>query len=149
MKTILVAIDFSNVTDLVVRHASDLAAALGAKVCVLYVEAPEPDFVGYGPGPDYVRLHVAETRSEHREHIMEIAESLEAKGLEAEARDIRGPAVETILDQADDVGADLIVLGSHGHGALLHLLLGSVSEGVLKRATCPVLVVPSRAAEHA
>ena len=146
MNTILAAIDFSDVSDAVVRQASELAAAFGSRLVVLYAEAPEPDFIGYGPGPGHVRSHVARSRSEHRERVMAVAENLESRGLDVEARDIRGAAVETILEQARDMGARLIVLGSHGHGALLHLLLGSVSEGVLKHAACPVLVVPSRAA---
>jgi len=64
--------------------------------------------------------------------------------------------VETLLDDQEELPArailevsrkqkaDMIVMGSHGHGALHHLLTGSVTEGVLKAATCPVLVVPSK-----
>jgi nucleotide-binding universal stress UspA family protein len=50
----------------------------------------------------------------------------------------------TLLHQAERLKADLLIVGSHGRGAMLHLLLGSVSEQVLKKATCPVLVVPIR-----
>jgi len=47
------------------------------------------------------------------------------------------------LKQADAVNADFIVMGSHGHGAMYNLLVGSVTEGVLKRSTRPLLLVPS------
>jgi universal stress protein A len=46
------------------------------------------------------------------------------------------------LSQAEDSRVDLIVLGSHGRGPLSHLFLGSVADGVLQRARCPVLIVP-------
>jgi nucleotide-binding universal stress UspA family protein len=50
---------------------------------------------------------------------------------------------EEILNQADALNADLIVMGRHGHGAMYHLLMGSATEGVLRHATRPVLLVPS------
>jgi len=57
-------------------------------------------------------------------------------------RMVRGSPVLEILDEAATVKPAMIVMGSHRHGMLHHLLLGSVSGGVLKRATCPVLLVP-------
>ena len=51
--------------------------------------------------------------------------------------------IEEILECAKAVKADAIVMGRHGHGAMYNLLVGSVTEGVLKRATCPVVLVPS------
>ena len=56
----------------------------------------------------------------------------------------QGPTIETIIEEAGRLKVDMIVVGSHGHGAMYQLLVGSVSEGVLHRATCPVLVVPAR-----
>lgn len=49
---------------------------------------------------------------------------------------------EEILDQANELNADLIVMGTHGHGAMYNLLVGSVTKGVLKHSTWPVLLVP-------
>jgi nucleotide-binding universal stress UspA family protein len=57
---------------------------------------------------------------------------------------VMGPFVETIVEQADQTLADMIVIGSHGHGALFRMVLGSVSEGVVRQTDCPVLVVPIR-----
>jgi nucleotide-binding universal stress UspA family protein len=54
---------------------------------------------------------------------------------------VQGAAVETLLDAAET--ADLLVLGSHGHGRLFHAVLGSVAEACLRRSSCPVLVVPT------
>jgi nucleotide-binding universal stress UspA family protein len=56
-----------------------------------------------------------------------------------------GPPAKQILARAKSLAADLIVIGTHGHGGFQHLVLGSVTEKVLRLATCPVLTVPPRA----
>ncbi len=145
MKTILTAIDFSEVTPKVGRLTEKLALAFeGCKVCLVHVAPPEPDFVGYDPGPQTVRDKLAEQfREEHRK-INKMRESMEGKGLDVTALLIQGATIEKILEEIDRCKADLVVMGSHGHGALHQLLVGSVSEGVLRQARCPVLLVPSR-----
>jgi nucleotide-binding universal stress UspA family protein len=64
--------------------------------------------------------------------------------LDATALLVQGPTVETILEEATRLNADLIILGSHGRGAAIQLLVGSVSGGVLQKSKCPVLIVPTR-----
>ena len=64
-------------------------------------------------------------------------------GLDATALLVEGAAAELIVEQAAKLDVDMIIVGSHGHGAMRQLLLGSVSEGVLHRSKCPVLVVPT------
>jgi nucleotide-binding universal stress UspA family protein len=114
---------------------------------LLHVAAPDPDFVGFEAGPQSVRDDRAgELRGEHRE-LQRRAETLRRQGIDAEAFLVQGPTVDTILDRLEHLGADLLVLGSHGHGALHRMLLGSVSRGVLRRTTRPVLVVPARGSE--
>jgi nucleotide-binding universal stress UspA family protein len=143
MKTIVVAIDFSSVTDSMLDAAIRLARAFGGKLCLVHVEPPDPSFVGYEAGPQTVRDAVAEEfREEHRK-LHALQKRVEEQGVEATSQFIQGPTIEKILEEADRLKADLIVMGSHGHGALYHLLVGSVSEGVLRKAKCPVLVVPS------
>jgi nucleotide-binding universal stress UspA family protein len=56
---------------------------------------------------------------------------------------LQGSIVETILKQAKKLDVEMIVMGTHGRGAVFKLLVGSVSEGVLRGAKCPVLVVPT------
>lgn len=143
MRSILVPIDFSEVTERVVERAAALATAFSSKLCLLHVAAPDPAFVGWEPGPDIVRHERATgLRDEHR-RIQEMAESLRSAGIDAQALLIQGPTIETILDRATKLDADVIVVGSHGHGALYRALLGSVSEGILRRSACPVLIVPA------
>lgn len=143
MRELLAAIDFSPVSKAVVEQASSLARAFSAELTLLHVAAPDPDFVGYSAGPETVREGRArELRTEHRE-LQEIAEGLRDAGIHARALLIQGPTVEKILAEASRLQVDAIVIGSHGHGALHRVLLGSVSEGVMRGASCPVLVVPA------
>ena len=143
MKTILVPVDFSDTTTPVLAEAQMLAQALGAELVLLKVAEPEPDFVGFEPGPQTVRMAVAhDFRAEHS-RLEDLKAVAEAGGLKATAMHVQGPIVDKILDQAKERGAVMIVMGSHGHGALYELLVGSITQGVLKGAKCPVVVVPA------
>lgn len=145
---LLVAIDFSEFTPKVVRQAEELATALSARMWLVHVAAPDPDFVGYEAGPQSVRDSLSKHFHEEHRHIEEIADRLRAAGLDATGLLVQGPTAETILKEAGKLGVDLIVLGSHGRGAIAQLLIGSVSEGVLRKSECPVLVVPTRESGH-
>lgn len=139
---IVAAVDFSPLTDTVLAEASAQARSRQAHLWLLHVAMPEPDFVGYSPGPQSERDAVAQhLREEHRQ-LQALAEGLRDDGLEVTALLIQGPSAETILAEADRLNAALIVLGSHGRGALANLLVGSVCQGVLHKARCPLLVVP-------
>ena len=80
-------------------------------------------------------------RREHRD-VQALAEKLRADGLDATALLIRGPTVETTLKEADNLKAELVVVGTHGHGAVYDVLIGSYSAGIIRRSKLPVLVVP-------
>jgi nucleotide-binding universal stress UspA family protein len=142
MKRILAAVDFSPVTGDVVRVTGDLAHALHAEVRLLHVAAPDPDFVGYAAGPLTVREQVALRYREGHRQLHAIETSMREDGSRVSSQMVQGDAVAKILKLAAAYGADLIVLGSHGHGALHHLLAGSVASGVLKASPRPVLIVP-------
>ena len=139
---LLVAVDFSDPTDLILRVATRLAKSLGASVWVVHAAEPEPDFVGYDAGPEVVRGQVAkELREEHRQ-LQEYTDQLREAGVEAKAMLVQGPTVETILEMADKQESDLIVVGSHGRGMIGEVFMGSVSQGLIRAGQCPVTVVP-------
>jgi nucleotide-binding universal stress UspA family protein len=143
MRRILVCVDFSELTDTVVEQAKTLARLADAEVRLLHVAEPNPDFVGFEAGPDAVRNQVARTlRDEHR-RLEELAERLRQADVRATHLMLQGSTVESIVDQTERFEADLVVIGSHGHSALFHLLAGSVAQGVLRQSRVPVLVVPS------
>ncbi|MDX2283313.1 MAG: universal stress protein [Bacteroidia bacterium] len=146
MKNILAAVDFSPASEKILAQAEQLARMSGAKIWIVHIAAPEPSFVGYDVGPQYIRDHRAETLRTEHQLLQEQAALLQEKGLKAEALLVSGPTSGAILDEADRVAADLLVIGSHGHSMVFELLVGSVSADVLRRATVPILVVPIREA---
>ncbi len=141
---LLIAIDLSASSKKVVESALDIARSCKGKVWLLHVAAPEPDFVGYDVGPQSVRDSVA--KDFHREHaeLQGIANRLRDQAIETTALLVQGATAETILHEANKLQVNMIVVGSHGHGAVHRLLVGSVSEHVLRNSTTPVLVVPTR-----
>ena len=142
---ILVAVDLSEASSRVVEAARRVATQSGAEVYLLHVAEPNPDFVGFDTGPDVVRSQVAEEyRREHRD-VQKLAEGLRQTGITTTALLVQGPTVATTLEQAQKLDAALIVVGSHGHGAIYDVLVGSYSAGILRKARVPVLVVPMRA----
>jgi nucleotide-binding universal stress UspA family protein len=142
MKTILAAIDFSDATDRVVTAAAELTRALDGELHLLHVVPPDPDFVGYEPGPQHVRDQVAHSIAEDRHEIVELRDRLKKSGIQVQALVVQGPTIQKILEEAHRLPADLVVIGTHGHGALYDLVLGGVSDGVVRKSPCPVLVVP-------
>ena len=153
MRRILCPTDFSEPSARAFEHALVLAAWYQAPLTVLHV-APEPMVASplvsaaalpYPGGP-----FVAD--SSWREGVdAELASQVgpaERAGLRASG-DVREghPATETVR-AAQELGADLIVMGTHGRTGFQRFVLGSVAETVLRRAPCPVLTVPPRAADH-
>lgn len=140
---LLMAVDLSESTRRIVATGTGIAQALSAKVWLLHVAEPEPDFVGLDVGPQTVRDTLAERF--HREHLQlqEIAERMRQAGVETTALLVQGPTVETILQEAAKLHVKMVVIGSHGRSAVYKLLVGSVSEGVLHQAECPILVIPT------
>lgn len=144
MEQIVVAVDFSRGSKGVVEQAVRMAERFAARLTLLHVAAPDPDFVGYGAGPQSVRdARAHELRDEHRE-LQGLAEAVRDTGVDARALLVEGPTVGTILAEMKKLRADLLVVGSHGGGALYRSLVGSVSEGLLRQAECPILVIPTR-----
>ena len=145
MKSVLACIDFSGVERSVIDAGAALARAFGGELHLLHVAEPEPDFVGYGVGPETVRDRVASTIREEHRRVEALAEQVSQGGVAAHAHLLRGPYAETILREADRLGAEVLVLGSRGHGRLHTLFVGSVAAQVLRGAKVPVLVVPQPA----
>ncbi|MDH3633382.1 MAG: universal stress protein [Gammaproteobacteria bacterium] len=141
---LLVALDLSESTELIMKEAEEVAKKMSAQVWILHNAEPAPDVLEFRADPQAARDSLAEKF--HREHrqIQEIAKRLRKEGLEATALLVHGPTVEVILKEASDLDVDMIVVGSHGRGAVYHLIMGSVSEGILHKSRCPVLIVPTR-----
>ena len=141
---LLVAIDFADVTETILKVAGSVAKTTGAEVYIIHVGEPGPSFVGYEAGPDVVRDQVAhEFREQHRA-LQAYADRMRSGGLEATALLVQGPTAKTLLNEAERLQIDLIVMGTHGRTAVMDILVGSVSHAVLRTTQLPVLLVPVR-----
>jgi nucleotide-binding universal stress UspA family protein len=141
---LLVALDFADATENLVKVAANTARATGDSLYLVHVGEPNPDFVGYQAGPDVVRDQVAhEFREQHR-NLQAHADALRAMGLDATALLVQGPTAKTLLEEAERLNIDMIVMGTHGRTAVMDILVGSVSHAVLRNTSIPVLLVPVR-----
>lgn len=146
MDTVLIAIDGSPSAHEAAAFGLELAADHEA-TATFVLAVPELDVVPTGGfGLTAAVPHVpTDTESEPLEEALRLAEEA---GIDVEAKLLRGDPVDEIVAYADAVDADLIVVGSRGHGALTSALLGSVSRGILREARRPVLVVRGTAARR-
>lgn len=142
MKNILATIGFYDNEDLVMDKAFEIAKAFKAKIWLLHVVAPEPEFVGFGVGPQYVRdARATELKKEHR-MMNQYAEDLKLKGVQAEGLLIKGSTIEMIMKEAEKLKIDLIVTGHHDHNFVYKAFYGSVASGVINKTKIPVMLVP-------
>ena len=146
MKNIIVAVDFSNATPGVTQIAVDLAKAFGANLELFHVIEPEPSYTAYGFTPDEFPAMYAfqeEARRRAAEKLEELLTKVRADVPMATSKMTEGSPLRSLLERVKESSADLVVLGSHGHGAIAALLIGSVAEGMVRKSTVPTLIVPA------
>lgn len=144
MKTILVPVDLSTATARVCSTACELAHSLGGRMVLLYVLPPPPammhDYYAFDAGG--IGEIMANVEKDSWRRLQRVARRYQEGGYNVEPVIETGQSGPTIVAQAKALRADYIVLGSHGHGAVFDLLVGSTTHTVLRKAKCPVLVVP-------
>ena len=146
MKTIVAAVDFSNATAGVLEAAVKITRAFGSSLHLLHVLEPEPSYTAYGFTPDEfpaIHLFQEEARKRATARLQEVLEKVAGDVPGASMHLAEGSPLHALLDYTGKVGADLVILGSHGHGAVAALLLGSVAEGMVRKAVLPTLVIPA------
>lgn len=142
MKNILVTIDFITNEQILIDKAFQLAEKFDSKIWLIHIAAPDPDFVGYEVGPQYIRdSRASELRKEHK-LLQEHANALKVKGINAEGLLVQGPTVEMILKETVKLNIDLIIVGHHKHNFIYNAFVDSVSRETVKNSKIPVLVVP-------
>jgi nucleotide-binding universal stress UspA family protein len=142
MKTILAPIDFSRITNAVVDEAVTLAKAVDGRVVLLAVIQPPVVMSEYAAMMDIAELTAAGERNAARQ-LEQMEKTIKPRSVNTECVQVVGSPVTHIVEQAAKFEADYIVMGSHGHTAFYDLLVGSTTHGVLKRAQCPVVIVPA------
>jgi nucleotide-binding universal stress UspA family protein len=141
-KHILVPTDFGEPAARALDFAIEMAAELGARVTVLH--AYEIPFVGVPDGALVASAEMAASISRSAQETLDkTVGAHRGRALELEAVLVNGDARTTILTVTKELGADLVVMGTHGRRGLAHLLIGSVAEYVVRTAPVPVLTVRS------
>lgn len=138
---ILIATDGSAAARAAEAIGLELARARGETAAFVCVWAPVRASFGV-PVPEMLDSEFLDAeRTWAEERLAEAADRAAAAATDAETIVAKGPAVEGICETAARRGADMIVIGSHGWGAMMSLIFGSTTIGVLQHAPCPVLVV--------
>jgi nucleotide-binding universal stress UspA family protein len=140
LKTILVPTDFSECSEAALKYARAMAASFGASLHLLHVvQDPytQPWAAEAFPAPLGDMLEQWETQA--RARLGEAVPDAE-RGAVTTATRVGSPFYE-IIRYAEEQKVDLIVIGTHGRGPIGHMLLGSVTEKVVRKAPCPVLTV--------
>lgn len=147
-KRIVLAVDGSPPSERAVGVCADLAASLGAEVTIIHVNidpvmavppvAPTEAMIA---PPVLTERALREADAAGQAIVSRAVDALKAKGVPVTAQQARGPVGRRVVETANELSADLIALGSHGHGRLEELLLGSVSDAVARHARCSVLIV--------
>jgi nucleotide-binding universal stress UspA family protein len=136
IKKILLPVDFSKGSELAARFAVSLALEYKAKLHVLHVYAPLPQY-------DYLaKDYVQDRKKKLEEALANVVPAEDKAKIEVEEILTEGkPVHHTIVEKAKQFGDDVIVIATHGRTGLAHVFLGSVAEHVVRHADCPVLVV--------
>lgn len=139
-KKILCPVDFSAGSERALQKSEELARALGAEIEILHVyQLPVlalPDApVTVSPG------FVADLTHRAERAILPLRTGLEARGIPTKSRLMEGAPADVIVARARELGAELIVMGTHGRSGFKRFLLGSTAERVVRTATVPVLTV--------
>lgn len=143
IKTVLCPVDGSTISEQAVAYAIVVARQFSARLDVIEViDWTLPPISGVGV--EFLDMP-PEVQREVLAQLERMAAPARASGIPTEVAVDSGPVVRGILTRAENVSADLIVIGTHGRSGFERLALGSVAEKVLRKASCPVLTVPPAA----
>jgi len=138
IKTILCPIDFSEPSKKAFRYACAFAGSMGAKLCLVAVIEPRPLVA------DMMLTYIPieeDLRRDANEEIKPLVKEALNEGIEVRTDVLIGHPVDVILKHVNDLGIDLLIMGSHGKTGLRRILMGSVTEGVIRKSGIPVLIV--------
>ncbi len=139
-KTLLVPVDFSSHSDCALDHAIKLAGRFGGRIHLLHVYQVSIPIATL----DYFLWDDLWTgmRDDAARKLRQASQKVVAAGIEVETHLAELPSAQAIVETAEKIGADLIVMGRRGLTGFKHVLLGSVAERTIHTAPCPVATVP-------
>jgi nucleotide-binding universal stress UspA family protein len=142
MKNVLIAIDFHDKTNMLIDKAIEIGKAFESKIWLLHVAAPDPDFVGYEVGPQYIRDFRADELKDQHKKLIELVDKIRSQGLETDGMVIQGAKTEMIMEESEKLNIDLIIAGHHDRGLFNELFRGSISSKIIDNSKIPVMIVP-------
>ncbi|MHC4140158.1 MAG: universal stress protein [Planctomycetota bacterium] len=114
-----------------------------AKACLLNIVEYDSDFPNNELESQDTSDHGLQELSQQHKDLQEKADKLRKSGTDTKGLLTQGSVVEVILHKSKQLEIDIIIVGTHGHGGVHHMIFGSFNEGVLRNASCPVLVIPT------
>lgn len=133
-KKILFPTDFSHAGDAALEFAESLAKEGNGRLLIVHVQEAPVAYLGDG-----MYYGIPEPSTEGLMKMLQAVKPADSR-VPVEYRLVTGHPVESLVRLAKEEAIDLIVLGSHGRTGLSRMLIGSVAEGVVRKAKCPVLV---------
>ena len=142
MKNIVLPVDFSDTTDVLIDGAVDFAKEVMGKICLIHVAPADIGFaigdMGFQYFPEIEKSEIAEELSE----LNELQKRIESKGVGCEHILKQGVSADIILNYAKEKNASYIVMGSHGRSGIYDVFVGSLTKHITKNSPIPVVVVP-------
>ena len=144
MNNIIVAIESCETTTSqspIVKKAIELAGAFSSKVWLLHVVPPSRQ-TPYNVDRNVTRQEIAAELRHEREFLQHLAKCIQDKNVDAHALLVQGSITGMILQEAERLSADLVILGCHRHGRLYGALLDDTEEGLLSKCARPLMFIP-------
>jgi nucleotide-binding universal stress UspA family protein len=143
IRTILVPVDFSDCSLAGLKYAIKFARNLGARIIVLHVTDLGPVMMTTACGDYDSATYLAAARRRCDDRMQAFLRRVDFGRVPVDALAVAGYCPTAIYEAAAKHAADLIIISTHGRTGLRHALFGSIAEGTVRHAGCPVLVVPS------
>jgi nucleotide-binding universal stress UspA family protein len=144
-RKILIAVDNSTCAEKAAKSGYELAKTFNAEVALANIIEPIPATMNQDLTLAPVFVETYDNSEEHSHVLLEEIEKTYADGVKTTYLSIIDSAAHGIINQAEEWGADLIVIGTYGRSGLYHFLMGSVAEHVARKSACPVLIIPNKA----
>ena len=148
IRKILVPVDFSDCSLAGLTYAVKFAKEVGARISVLHVADLGPVMMTTGCGNYDSPPYVEAARRRSADQMQAFLKRVNSDGVRVDPSAVAGYCPTAIYEAAAKQGADLIIISTHGRTGLRRAVIGSVAEGAVRHAACPVLVVPSFSREE-
>lgn len=145
---ILIAVDNSTCSEKAAKTGYEMAVKFGAAVALVNIVEPAPAMINQDLTLAPVFMEAYDNSETNSHLLLQEMEKRFGNGIPTTYLSVVDSAAHGIIQQAEEWGADLIVIGTYGRTGLYHFLMGSVAEHVARKSACPVLIIPNKADEH-